>query len=154
MTPRASPESPLPIAKLILVALVLAQLGACAESRDAFRNTFARRGATFDRNMLEIVPCLGDAIRTKYGVSASSHPSNAQAQVIDPQYVRNRLEVKLTPAAAGVPAGETRTIVYELFDSGKSGSGVRYGVEADGPTQDAWWDDAFEPLATCGAVRK
>jgi hypothetical protein len=144
----------LPIAKIILAALVVAHLGACAESRDAFRNTLAQRVATFDRNMLEVVPCLGDAIRTRYGVSPSNRASTGRAQVIEHQYVKNRLEVKLTPTDAGVPAGAARTIVYELFDRGTSGSGVRYGVEADVPTTDAWWDDAFEPLAACGAVRK
>jgi len=144
----------LPIAKRILAVLVVAHLGACAETRDTFRNTLAQRVATFDRNMLEVVPCLGDAIRTRYGVSPSNRASTGQAQVIEHQAVKNRLEVKLTPADAGVPAGETRTLVYELFDRGTSGSGVRYGVEADGATTDAWWDDAFEPLAACGAVRK
>jgi len=142
------------IVKVILAGLVVAQLGACAASRDAVRNTLARRSATLDRNMLEVVPCLGDAIRRTYGVAPSSHPSNARPQIVDLQYVKNQLEVKLTPAEAGVPADETRTIVYELFDSGKTGTGVRYGVEAPGETKDAWWDQAFEPLAACGAVRK
>lgn len=144
----------MPITKPLLAALVVALLGACADSRDAFRNTLARRSATLDRNMLEVIPCLGDAIRTTYRVAPSNRASNAKPQMIDPQYVKNQLEVKLTPADAGVPADETRTIVYELFDSGKTGTGVRYGVEAPGATPDAWWDEAFEPLAACGAVRK
>lgn len=144
----------MPIAKPILAALVVALLGACAESRDVVRNTLARRSATFDRNMLEVIPCIGDAVRTKYGVPPSNQASNARPQIIDHQYVKNLLEVRLTPADAGVPVDEARTIVYELFDSGKTGTGVRYGVEAPGPTKDAWWDDAFEPLAACGAVRK
>lgn len=148
----------MPIAKLTLAALLsvllAVQLGACAETRETVRKTLARRSATFDRNMLEVIPCLGDAIRTKYGVSPSSNASNLQVQSTDPRYVKNLLEVKLTPADAGVPVGETRTIVYELVNRGNSGSAVRYGVEADGPTPEAWWDDAFAPLAACGAIRK
>jgi hypothetical protein len=147
----------LPIAKRILAVLLpvllVVQFAACADTRETVRKTLARRGATLDRNMLEVIPCLGDAIRTKYGVSASSSASNLQVQSTDPRYVKNVLEVKLTPDDAGVPAGETRTIVYELVNRGNSGSGVRYGVEADGPTPETWWDDAFAPLAACGAVR-
>lgn len=144
----------MPIAKRILAILVIVQLGACAETRESFRTTLARRGATFDRNMLEVVPCLGDAIRTKYGVSASINASNLHVQATDPRYVKHRLEVALTPANAGVPAGETRTIVYELFGQGRSGSGVRYGVEADGPSKEVWWDEAFALIAACGGVSK
>ncbi len=154
MTPRAFPESPLPITKLLLAALVAALLGACADSRDVVRNTLARRGATLDRNMLEVIPCLSDAIRTTHGVSPKTFPSNARPQIVDHQFVKYVLEVNLTPADAGVPADAARKVVYELFDGKKSGTGVRYGVEADGATQEAWWDQAFEPLAACGAVRR
>lgn len=144
----------MPIAKFILAVIVVVHLAACAESRDTFRKALASRDATFDRNMLEVVPCLGDAIRTKYGVPASINASNLHVQATDPRYVKHRLEVTLTPSDAGVPAGETRTIVYELFDRGRSGSGVRYGVEAEGPTKDAWWDEAFALIASCGGVSK
>lgn len=152
--PRALPEFLLRIVPLVVASLALAQLTACADTREVIRATLARRTAYIERNMLESMPCIGDGIRTTFNVPSENKPSYAQAQLETREAVKHLLSVKLTPESAGIPAAETRTVVYEIFDGGRNRTGVKYGVEAPGAILDAWWEEAFRPLAGCGAVKK
>jgi hypothetical protein len=145
------------IAQLFVVSLVASQLVACAESREAFRATLARRTVYIERNMLETVPCISDGIRTTFGAESVSRPSYGKPQLTTREAVKHELTVKLTPETADVPASETRTVVYEIFDGGRNRTGIRYGVEVPGApdaSRDDWWAQALAPLTACGATAK
>lgn len=142
------------IIQFVVLGLAAAQLVACADTREAIRATLARRTAYIERNMLESMPCIGDGISRTFTVASENKPSYAQAQLTTREAVKHRLSITLTPETAGIPASETRTIVYEIFDGGRNRTGVHYGVEAAGTISDAWWEEAFRPLAGCGAVKK
>lgn len=142
------------IIQFVVLGLAAAQVVACADTRESIRATLARRTAYIERSMLEAMPCIGDGIGRTFPVASEKNPSYAQAQLTTREAVKHLLTVTLTPEAAGIPAAETRTVTYEIFDGGRNRTGVHYGVEAAGATNEAWWEEAFQPLAGCGAVKK
>lgn len=140
--------------KLLASALLLPLLGACASSGPSVTDAFGRPSATLGRSMLDALPCVGDAIRTTFGVEPRSEGSYLQAGSPRTEHVKMRLVVELTPSASGVRAADARTIVYEFYNLRSGGTGANYTVDFDkGAMRDEWLDQAFLPLAQCGAVK-
>ena len=110
--------------------------------------------AGMDRNPLEAVPCIQEAIRATFGVTSSSKGSTSDGRRIFSDSVRYWITADLD-AGSGRPTGkDPARLSYEVRPGSKGGSDVSYDVNLSGALRAEWLEQAFLPLEQCGATRR
>jgi len=137
----------------LVLATCLAVLGlaACGTVSNSIRQGWDSRKAVIDRSLLSAAPCVNDAIRTTFGLSPKAVGSYADPQAVSRSHIKQRFIVRLDPSESKTPAVDARTLRYEIYNLGDSSTGITYNVDLEGALREEWLEQAFQPLAQCGA---
>jgi hypothetical protein len=110
--------------------------------------------ARTDRNPLEAVPCIQEAIRATFGVTSNSKGSTSDGRRILSDSVRYWITADLDAGSGKPAAREPARLSYEVRLSSTGGSDISYDVNLSGALRAEWLEQAFLPLEQCGATKR
>ncbi|MFO1319166.1 MAG: hypothetical protein U1F52_06095 [Burkholderiales bacterium] len=127
-------------------------LGGCSSAPDKPKVHEGSGKAFIPRSILEITPCITDALRTTFGVSPETDHSYARPQGAGPEHYKLKYIVRPNAAATGIAEDSGQRLTYEIYNRGRVGTGVLYTVEVTRGSVSEWLAQAAIPLEQCGAT--
>lgn len=143
--PRSTCRAVLPV----VVALALGACSSTSRKGDVHEGT----GRAFiPRSMLEITPCVTDALRTTFGVSPETDHSYRHSLGTGPEHYKLKYIVRPNAANTGIAEDAGQTLTYEIANKGRIGTAVLYRVQVRNGSVAEWLAQAAIPLEQCGAT--
>lgn len=138
--------------RAVLPVVIALALGACSGTSQKGNSHEGTGRGFIPRSMLEITPCITDALRTTFGVSPETDHSYTHSLGTGPEHYKLKYIVRPNAASTGIAEDAGQTLTYEISNKGRIGTAVLYRVRIRNGSVAEWLAQAAIPLEQCGAT--